>query len=172
MHAVRLNKVWENFVDDWCIRTGRFSDGEPVTEAEYLRKRANVPTTARVGENDRTLEDALDAAGYVTGGPAVTARSPEAKDEEAEAIEEQESDDPTKEIPQPPSCSSKSPDVFSIGAPPTCCAIQFVAAAMDNSQQNFDASRESAGELGTAAAAAAGQRQSGEREGRWLAAAS
>ena len=92
MHRLRLNKVWENFVDDWCIRTGRFSDGEPVTEAEYLKKRANVPTTARVGENDRTLEDALRAAGYATGGPAATARLPEAKDEEAEVTEERELD--------------------------------------------------------------------------------
>ena len=32
-HTVRLNKTWENFVNDWCVRSGRFADGVPVTEA-------------------------------------------------------------------------------------------------------------------------------------------
>ena len=34
--TARLNKQWKNYVDDFCCRTGRWNDGAPVTDAEFL----------------------------------------------------------------------------------------------------------------------------------------
>ena len=64
---MRLNRVWENFIDDWFIRSGRFVDGVAVSEEEYLRLRGIASeefTQNSAGDSSRTVGETLEAAGY------------------------------------------------------------------------------------------------------------
>ena len=57
----RFGKVWLNYLDDFCIRSGRWLRGGPVLDSVYekmLRECSEPP------EEPRSFGDALDACGF------------------------------------------------------------------------------------------------------------
>ena len=55
-------RQWKNYLDDFCIRTGRWNNGSPCTDADYeARLRVSQPPPS----SPRSLGDSLDVLGLV-----------------------------------------------------------------------------------------------------------